>query len=335
MKFFSLVLLSFSLLFFTQVLFAQADIKEFLLKAEEFEIDNKPDEAIGEITKAINVQTDNAELYLRRAQLYFDVGKHEAVAADASKAVALQPADKRTLLNAVRLLRYVKKCGESLEMLDRFIAKNAARDDVFYSRSHSKMCLADWAGAYEDLYQASELAPDNNMYRSTLAGMLARLGDSEQALEQFAKLIKFYERQYAKIKAANPKVTENHSLSEVYRLRAGVHHVKNDTANEFADLVKFVEYEPKDTTYRQRAKIYLDHGMTGEAIADYTSALKNTLNPAIFRFERGDIYAEAGKYAEAIADYEEAARDAGLSESAQQRIAAAKRNLQAGKPQPQ
>jgi tetratricopeptide (TPR) repeat protein len=335
MKNLTLGFLAFFVLIFAQSASAQTDIKNFLQKAEEFDRENKFPEAIGEMSKAIDAHPTNADLYVRRAKMNFDAGNHKAVAGDVGKAVALKPADKRTLLDAARLLRYVKQCPESLNLLDDFIAKNAAGDDIYYSRSHSKMCLDDWSGAYEDLFKASELAPSNTMYRSTLAGMLAKLGDSEQSLKQFERLIKFYEANFAKIKAANPKITQNRDLSEVYRLRAGVFHAKNDSTSEFADLAKFIEYTPTDFHYRIRAKIYLDHDMFTEAIADYTEALKNTLNPSIFLFERGDVYAAAGKYEEAIRDYEEASKkDAGLNDIIDQRIAAAKRKMQQNKSQP-
>jgi tetratricopeptide (TPR) repeat protein len=331
----TIVFLALLVLILAQSVLAQTDVKDFLQKAEEFDQENKFPEAIGEMSKAIDAQPSDANLYLRRAKLNFAAGNHKAVAGDVGKAIALKPADKRTLLDAVQLLRYVKQCPESLDLIDDFTAKNAVNDDIYYSRSHSKMCLDDWSGAYEDLFKASELSPANTMYRSTLAAMLAKLGDSDQALKQFERLIKFYEANFARIKAVYPKITQNHDLSEVYRLRAGVFHAKNDSIAEFADLARFIEYEPRDFSYRVRAKIYLDHDMFTEAIADYTEALKNTLNPSIFLFERGDVYARAGKYEEAIRDYEETLKkDATLENQVNQRIAATKRKRQASKSQP-
>lgn len=335
MKYLAFTLLTLFVVIFVQTSSAQTDVADLTQKAEDFDRQNKFTEAINEISKAIAAQPSDAKLYLRRAQFNFDAGKHEAVADDASKAAALEPSNKLILFDAARLLRYTKHCDESLRLLDDFISQNVAGDDVYYSRSHSKMCREDWAGAYEDMYKASELAPGNNMYRSTLAGMLTQIVGSEKALEQFAQLIKFYEKQFAKAKIDNPKITENHSLSEVYELRARAYHSRNDITAEFADLAKFIEYEPKDGNYRQRALAYLDHDMPNEAIADYTEALKNTLNPAIFLFERGDCFNKIGKYAEAISDYEEAIKkDSSIREVAIQRIIAAKRKIQPTENQP-
>jgi hypothetical protein len=73
------------------------------------------------MSKAIDAHPTNADLYVRRAKMNFDAGNHKAVAGDVDKAGALKPADKRTLLEAPRgLLRYVKQCPESLNLLDRF-----------------------------------------------------------------------------------------------------------------------------------------------------------------------------------------------------------------------
>lgn len=328
MKYFTFTLFIFLVLIFAQSLTAQTDLKELVQKAEEFDRQNKFPEAISEISKAIAAQPDDASLYLKRAQFNFDAGNHTAVAADANKAAALEPSNKLLLFDAVRLLQYIQHCDESLRLLDDFIAKNATSADAYYTRSHSNMCRDDWAGAYEDMYKASELAPGNNMYRSTLAGMLAKIGDSETALEQFARLIKFYETQFAKTKSTDSKITENHALSEVYQLRAGVYHLRNDTTAEFADLAKFIEYEPRDFNYRQRARVYLEHDMSDKAIADYTEALKNTSTASIILFERGEAYAEAGKYVEAIKDYEESIKSGDMvKEVVLQRIAEAKRKM--------
>lgn len=321
-----------SLLSLGSFCFAQTAAEEFIKKSDEYLSENKLSEAIGELTKAIALHPENADLYLRRADLNFGVPDYEAAEQDVNQALRLNPDDKPTILTAAKLLRNSRKCTEAKSLLDGFIARQAASGDVFYARSHSKMRLGDWFGAYEDMFTASELtppeAPLSNHYRTTLAGMLSKVGESDKALEQLGKLIKFYHERFMKQGVERGKFNPDHTLSEVYRIRAGVYHAQKNESAEFADLAKSIEYNPLDFNYRIRAKIYADHEMYAEAAADYTQALKNTLNPAIFLFERGEIYVEMKRFDEAVKDFNEAVKkDASFKDLAERRIALIKQKL--------
>lgn len=306
--------------------FAQTTVEDFLRKSDEYLSENKLAEAIGELTKGIASHPDNADLYLRRADLNFNVPDVEAAERDINQALRLKPDDKPTVLGAARLLRNSRKCNEAKTLLDGFVARQTPSGDVFYTRSHAKMCLGDWFGAYEDMFAASELtppdAPLSNHYRTTLAGMLSKIGESDKALEQLGKLIRFYQEKFMKQGVEQGKFNPDHNLSEVYRIRAGVYHAQRNETAEFDDLAKSIEYNPLDFNYRIRAKIYADHEMYAEAAADYTEALKNTLNPALFLFERGEIYVGMKRYDEAIRDFTEAAKkDASFKDIAERHIA--------------
>ena len=312
--------------------FAQTTAEEFIKKSNEYLSENKLPEAIAALNKAIALRPDDAELYLRRADLNFGVPDYEAAEQDVNQAARLKPDNKPTILTAAKILRNSRKCSEAKNLLDGFVAKQtAAGGDVFYARSHTKMCLGDWFGAYEDMFAASELtppdAPLSNHYRTTLAGMLSKVGESDKAIEQLGKLIKFYHEKFMKQGVERGKFNPDHSLADVYRIRAGVYHAQKNETAEFADLAKSIEYNPLDFNYRIRAKIYADHEMYAEAAADYTQGLQNTLNPAIFLFERGEIYVEMKRFDEAVKDFTEAAKkDASFKDIAEQRIALIKQH---------
>jgi tetratricopeptide (TPR) repeat protein len=303
MKCFALVLL---VLMFAGAGFAQTDVETFLKKSNEFEMQNKLVDAIAELGKAIAIQPDNADLYLRRANLYFANNNYEGVAADAGKAVGLNPDNKQVILTAAHYFRNIQQCAQSLNILNAYVFKNPTSDDVIYARSNTKLCLDDLNAAYEDVSAAIKLAPKNNMYRTTQAGMLSRLGDSEKSFEKFAQMIKTLEANLGKAENEGEKQGLRHDLAYVYRLRADTFHSKGDTTAEFADLAKFIEYSPQEFSLRQRAKIYQDHKMYDEAIADYTEAIRiSKNNTEIFFLERGDVFMCAEKYDEAIKDYEQ------------------------------
>ena len=321
MKRLKLFPLAYLLLALSVSTFAQTDIESFIKKSAEYSQQDKLDEAAGELTKAIAVQPDNADLYLRRADLYRFLDKKEDLAADANKAAALAPDNKQVILTATRLLRNIERCAESLTIINNYIFNRPENDEVLSARSQSNMCLGDWASAYQDTLKASELNPANNRYRSTQAGLLAKLGDSANSFEQFAELIKALETKLAKTANVGQKESLKRDLAEIYRIRAGVNHAKADNTAEFADLVKFIEYSPTEFSYRTRGKIYQDHQMYVEAIADYTEAVRLSPTNSIFLLERGEIYAEAGKDEEALKDYQQSLKlDPTLKEIVGQKI---------------
>lgn len=329
-----LSILLFALLILFVPAFAQTEVESLIKKSEELERENKIPEAIGELTKAIAIDANNADLYLRRAQFYFGENKPDAVLDDVNRAINLKPDDKPTLLTGTRYLRNARKCAESLNLLNAFIFKNQTADDVFYARAHSKMCLDDWVGAYDDMTSAIELAPKNNNYITTQAGLLNRLGDSEKAFQKFADMIAGFEKKLNDTGDRGKQQTIKRDLARVYDMRARIYHTKGDTAAEFADYAKSIEYQNEDMDYANRAKVYFDHRMFEEAIADYTESLRISKNPKnnwIFLIERADAYVYAGKYDEAFKDYAEALKlNQTLKEPIDARIVWAKQKMQDG-----
>jgi tetratricopeptide (TPR) repeat protein len=299
---------------------AQSAVEKHLKQSEEFVALNQPAEAIGEMSKAIALEPGNARLYLLRAEIYFGSNNPEAVVADVKKAVSLEPADKQTILTAARFLRNIRKCAESLALLDEFIAGHESFDDVYYSRSHAKFCLEDLAGAFEDISTAAELAPKNTVYTTAQAGLIARLGDSGKALDFLAQLIARAETKLAKARSEPEKEAPRRDLARAYQTRAGIRHAKGETAAEFEDLAQFVKYSPDEFGYRHRARVYFDHQMFAEALADYAEIIRRRPGDEVFLIERGDIYAAAGKFDEAARDYAKALElDATLGDVIRQR----------------
>jgi len=302
---------------------AQTDVETLVKNAVEFSRQDKIPEAVGELTKAIALQPDNAELYLRRAEFYWAGNQPELLDGDIKKAIELKPDDKFTRLTAARYLRNSGSCDKALNILNDFIFNHPATHDVFYARAHSKMCLGEWVGAYEDMATAIEQAPENNMYRTTQASIIARLGDSEKAFAAFEQLIAALVGKYQKAKNDNDKNNLGREIADIYLTRAGVYPSKGDTQAEFADLAKAVEYDPQEFRYNLRAKAYFNHRMFAEAVNDYTEAIRlSKFNKPVHLLERGDAYVFSEKYEEALKDYAEALKlDPTLQKAYDQKVA--------------
>jgi tetratricopeptide (TPR) repeat protein len=96
MKIIQIVFLSF--LIFTVPTFGQAEIESFLTKSNQLRSERKFDEAIAELSKAIAVQPNNADLYLRRANLYQLTQNKQNLLADVKKATTINPTDKKNFV---------------------------------------------------------------------------------------------------------------------------------------------------------------------------------------------------------------------------------------------
>ncbi len=293
---------------------AQSEIENLLKKSEEFSRKNQLPEAIAEISKAIALKPDDAILYLQRAELNFGLPDYNLVKQDAKKALELNSEDKRVVLTAARFLRNIRECAESLNVLNVYIYNQSETDDIVYARAHSKMCLGEWIGAYEDMSRALELSPNNSHYRTTQIGLLSKIGDSQLSAEKFEQFLNVLKNNYTKADPKTGREDIGRQISEVYRTRAATFHAKGDEIAEFADLAESVKYYEKDSSYVIRGKIYSEHRMYEKAIEDYNKAIPISQNPHVLLFERGDLHVFAGKLDEAMKDYDEALKlDEGMA----------------------
>jgi len=303
--------------------FSQSNTETLIKNLEELVREDKFPEAIAEITKGIKTHPDNAALFKRRAELYYDSGNREAMIPDLLRSVELAPDDREIVLYAVGHLHAYEHYAESLDILNSYIERNEPDAAIFYNRSVSKTGLQDLLGAYEDLSTAIDLSPKHNAYRTEQIAILLKLSGSDDALDKSAKLIRTLEQRLAKAKTRDNLESVKDDLSWTYHMRARIFHSNGDTQAEFADLGKFIQYRPNFYNYQVRAQLYVDHQMYAEAIADLTDAIRVSDHPPIDSLiRRAEVYVLAEKYSEAVKDYEEALRTDGLANrtSVEQRL---------------
>jgi tetratricopeptide (TPR) repeat protein len=308
MKILPLVLLVFYLIGSSAL--GQSDVRSLVNNSEELRRQDKMPEAIGELTKAIGIEPANADLYKRRAELYYGTANKAAAVSDLLKSTELAPANREIVSYAVILLHHYELYTASLDILNAYTSKRKADAEIFYWRSVSKMGLHDWFGAYEDLDAAIDLAPAHASYRAEQAGMLTKIGNPDEAFKRFSELIKMLELKLAESK---PRTTLSADLSLVYLKRARLFHAAGDSEAEFDDLARFIEYDPTFSHYQIRAQIYSDHRMYPKAIADLTEAIRLSNHPPIDSLiRRGEVYVLAENYSEAVRDYEQVLKTDGV-----------------------
>jgi tetratricopeptide (TPR) repeat protein len=310
MKKLPFVFLALILVFFVQTSFAQSNVEGFIQKSNDYRNQQKFDEAIAELSKAVAFEPNNVNLYLLRANLYFLKGDANGLLSDVQRVVSLNPTHSRDLITAVVLLFKAEKCSDALNLLDSLITKDAKNAEFFSWRFHVKACLRDELGAFDDITKAVELDPKNTQYRSNQAGLLSRLGNSEKALQLFEQLINSLENQI-RTKDKSEKNILQSELGVTLINRSKIYEKNGDLTAMFTDLTRAVEIpmtenlSAKALFYFSRALAFRKQKMFDKAAADYTEAMKLEPENFVFLMNRADAYLAAQKYPEAIADYEQ------------------------------
>lgn len=328
----NLTLIIFVFLLFTISAFAQTEVEIYVEKANQYDSERKFDEAVAEISKAIAIEPNNTNLYLKRAGYYLILGKKLEILNDAQKAASINPTDKKILYSSALVLHRSRQYKEALKIADALFALGDVDSFGWSLRSQIKTHLEDFVGALDDVTTAVELFPQDTFLKQNQANLIRLLGDSEKALEMYDALIVKYEANLSKVKDETKKQAIKRDLSMFLFGRAGLHFGKFNKDQAQADLIKAVEYTPHKFNYSHRARIYKQQKMYAEALADLTTAIEfdKENDILLLLIDRGDVYFALRKYAEAIQDYEQVIKldHAQTKELMQRRIALAKQKIQ-------
>jgi tetratricopeptide (TPR) repeat protein len=326
----NLTLIVLAAFFLTFPAAAQTDVEPIVKRAQNLGSREKPEAAIAEINKAIAIEPQNPDLYLRRAEFYFISQNKPEILKDARKATALAPTDKQVLYRAALVLFRSQQYQEALKISDELMALGDVDHSGWSVRIQIKTHLEDFFGAFEDASTAVELFPENIYFKQNQANLVRLMGDSDKALEMFDALVAASEKKLAAAKNDNEKITAKRALSMFLFSRAHLNFKQLSKELGLADLIKAVDYLPEGPSYFQRGRMYRELKMFPEALADFTTIIEGKLKFdkwAVY-IDRGDVYYSMQKYAEAVADYETAAKNnESVREFMEKRISLAKQKM--------
>ncbi len=334
MKIISLVCLSF--LIFTVSIFGQSEVESFLTKSSQLQNESKFDEAIVELSKAITVQPNNANLYIDRANLYLLTQNKQNLLADVKKANAINPTDKKNLYDGTLMVFKSGQYQDSLSLINALIALGEPDLPALELKVSILTHLEDFAGAYEEITKVIESFPNENRLKHNQANLIRLMGDSDTALDNFSAQIVALETKLSKIENKETVNRLKWDLSALFFSRARIYQNKFEIEKMKADLIKAVEWHPIPMNYERRANFYTKQKMYDVALTDLTKAIKTDSDKNVGLFlKRGDVYYSMGKYAEAIKDYEQVLKQkTGLEQFAERRIFSAKQKMQENVTQP-
>ncbi|MCC7526886.1 MAG: rhomboid family intramembrane serine protease [Candidatus Melainabacteria bacterium] len=139
---------------------------------------------------AAAARSASVEIYLKRANAYCKLGRHEDAIEDCNSALALDPASPEVYLGR----GYVRHCqnseGLAIEDINTAIGLDPKNPVAYNNRAWSYAVLGSWQTAIEDCNKALALAPELALALDTRGLCYLQLGEHKLATEDLTKAAK-------------------------------------------------------------------------------------------------------------------------------------------------
>jgi len=219
-------------------------------------------EAEADLTQAIALEPDLVEAYYERGYLYLDLARGEDARRDLTTVIELQPDHAEAYYRRAQACDwYIHDCDRHLVLADLGRVIELAPDfaEVWLFRGEFYFWEEEYDLALPDLTQAVELAPDDAYAWEYLGHVYYMLDEDEEAIARY---------------------------------------------NEALQL------DPTDLDYfYYRGATYLEMGELDAALQDFDKVLLLEPEHSGAHYGRGRVHVAAGRYEEAIADFTEVMKD--------------------------
>ena len=252
-------------------------------------------EAIQDLTKAIELNPNDADAYAVRGASYIGQDEHDQAIQDLTKAIELKPndADAYDIRGHAYLRRH--EHGRVIQDLTKAIELNPKLAGAYYFRGLAYYSKSQYDYAIQDLTKAIELKPDYAEAYYTRGRSYVGQGKYDHAIEDLTKAIEL-----------KPE------LVDAYRIRGHVYVGQGKYDHAIEDLTKAVALKSNYAeAYYVRAIAYVGQGKYDYAIEDLTKVVELEPNYAEAYYARALALSALKRWKEAKSDLT-SARDAGL-----------------------
>ncbi len=250
----------------------------------------KSDEAIADLSKAIELNPDFAAAYHNRGLLYQGKKQDDQAISDLTKAIEINPNFSTAYLNRGITYRNKQLYDQAIADLTKVIELDPKFSDAYFNRGNTYAAKRQYDQAIADYTIVIELNPNisNAFYNRGIAYRTRQLYD--QAISDLTKAIEL-----------DPKYTA------AYGSRGIAYFEKRQYDQAIADYTKSIELDPRSkSVYHNRAVAYYNKQSFDQAIADYTKVIELDPKYANAYYGRGVTYNSKQFFNQAIADYTKA-----------------------------
>lgn len=254
----------------------------YIVRAEVYVGLGENEKALADFTSAIKETPDDADVYEKRANLYYYMDKYDLADKDYQKIISLDPGSVMGYMGIGRNANAEKRYDDAIKQFD-YVTKLASDYASGYSfRAESYVCLKKYDEAIDDIIRALDIDYDSKAFR-----LMVQVADS--ALLPLTAKFKI-------------QVTKNPN-NDYWSYCLGVIYEKvNAYKNAILYYKDSQEKDPSPVTAYRISNCYSEMG-------DYVSALEH-INHAIaldstdydYVMEKADILYESGNAKDAITE---------------------------------
>ncbi|MBD2212781.1 tetratricopeptide repeat protein [Nostoc linckia FACHB-104] len=292
--------------------------------AELYKAQNKPDLALANYNKAIEINPKSVDAYTLRGSFYASQQKLDLALADFKTAIELNP--KSVDAYAYRGLSYFfqQKWDLALPEINKYIEFNPTFVEVYIVRAQLYTNQQKLDLALADYNKIIELNPKYAAIygkRGFLYGQQQKvdlaLADFKTAIELNPKSVNAYvyrglsyllqQKWDLALPEINKYIEFNPTFVDAYFIRAGLYTNQQRLDLALADYNTIIKLNPKEATYyNNRGLFYKDQKKWDLALTDYNKAIDINPQYANAYNNRGVVYENQKKWDLALADYNKA-----------------------------
>jgi tetratricopeptide (TPR) repeat protein/tRNA A-37 threonylcarbamoyl transferase component Bud32 len=255
----------------------------------KFKLGNKQ-EAMDDFNKAVSLDRKNAKAYGVRGAAKFVSGNKQEAIADFDQAISLD--SKYAQAYALRgLAKYdLGNKQEATVDYNKAISLDPKNTDAYINRGLAKSDLGNKKEAIADYNKAISIDPKNSWAYTNRGNAKSDLGNKKEAIADYDKAI-----------SIDPK------YAQAYAFRGLAKYDLGNKQEAIADYDKAISIDPKNSwVYSNRGDAKSDSGNKKEAIADYDKAISIDSKNASAYNGRGVVKYSLGDLSGSLADYEQA-----------------------------
>jgi len=214
--------------------------------------------ALGDFSKAIELDPELAGSYSNRARLYMKIGEYQKAFEDMDKAIALEPTDSAYYLNRCEAKRLLAGYQEAIEDCSKALEIDPDYEAAYHSRGLSFYALGKYTEAISNYDTSLAINPDNpeGFFHRGLA--YKDKGKHQEAIGDFSEAI-----------ALRP------NFADSYINRGVVYGELGNLDKAIEDFTKAIKIDPKDATaYYNRGSAYYRMGKEKDALRDLQKAAR-------------------------------------------------------------
>jgi tetratricopeptide (TPR) repeat protein len=295
--------------------------KRYFKAGEDFMLAGNYEDAVEQLTKAIDLQPDHDRAYLTRADAYEKLGMLREAAEDYDRAATFLDKKPEVFYEAGRIYYRLGDYDKAIDRLDKSISLKRNYLEPYQVKANVLMAQE----RYEEALEVSDnaLALKETIENFYLHGMVnEKLGRLEFAEADFINAVSADHRHVPSLLAladvrlrlgktdfalqhANRAIQLDSDNQQAYVIRSKVYVKKLDYPSAIDDVSRAIMLNPEDTgMYFLRGVFYQDFTQHANALGDFTKVLMLQPDNADALYKRAWSYEQVGNYRDAIRDYE-------------------------------